>query len=93
MYYSDQPEHPGEIINYDLLPKLDMSHADFARHLGISRHTLSRIINKKQRINIDIARRLGKALGTDARYWLATQMQYDIWLAERETELEVNPLY
>ena len=77
------PAHPGEILKEDVLPVLGMTQEEFANHLGISRNTLSKVLHGRQRVTQDIAARLGKALGNGARFWLALQMQYDVWQAEK----------
>jgi addiction module HigA family antidote len=71
---------------------LGISKAAFAKHIGISRNTLYKLLNGQQPVTLDIALRLGRAIGNGARFWLALQMQYDIWTAERETPVNVEPL-
>jgi plasmid maintenance system antidote protein VapI len=39
-----------------------------------------------------MAQRLGKAFGNGARFWLALQMQYEIWHAEQEKPIHVARL-
>ncbi len=87
-----KPAHPGEILREDVLPELDMPKARFAQHLGISRNTLYKLLNEEQPVTLDMALRLGRALGNGARFWLALQMQHDLWTAEREAGVDVKPL-
>jgi addiction module HigA family antidote len=87
-----QPVHPGETLREDVLPGLGVSKAALARHLGISRNTLYKLLNEEQPVTLDIAVRLGRALGNGARFWLALQMQHDLWTAERESVIDVAPL-
>ena len=88
-----KPAHPGELLREDVLPELDMPKAALARHLGISRNTLYKLLNEEQPVTLDIALRLGRALGNGARFWLALQMQHDLWTAERESDgVNVEPL-
>lgn len=70
--------HPGRILREDVLPELGMTVESFARHLGVRRPGLSDLLNGRKPISQEMAIRLGKALGTGARYWLALQMQYDL---------------
>jgi addiction module HigA family antidote len=70
--------HPGSILKEDVLPELNMTVEQFADHLGMKRANLSAILNGKRAISTDVAIRLGKALQTGTRYWLAMQMQYDL---------------
>jgi addiction module HigA family antidote len=87
-----KPAHPGEILREDVLPELGLSKVAFARHLGVSRNTLYKLLNEDQPVTVDVALRLGKAIGNGARFWLALQAQHDIWTAEREARVNVQPL-
>ena len=87
-----QPCHPGEILRETVIPALGMTIKDVAAHLGVSRVALSELMNEKRGVSVEMAQRLGKAFGNGARFWLALQMQYDLWHAERKTEVAVKPL-
>jgi addiction module HigA family antidote len=69
-----------------------MSITDLAAHLGVSRVALSELVNGKRAVSVEMAQRLGKAFGNGARFWLALQMQYDIWRAEQKSKIAVRPL-
>lgn len=86
------PPHPGEILREDILPHVAMSRTELARHLGISRRTLGDILSEKRAVTLDLAVRLGTALGQGARYWLGLQSQHDIWQASRLETLPVHPI-
>jgi antitoxin HigA-1 len=86
------PPHPGEYLREDILPALGMTIKDLAAHLGVSRVALSELVNEKRSVSIEMAQRLGKALGNGSRFWLALQMQHDIWHAERAAKISVKPL-
>lgn len=87
-----EPPHPGEFIREDILPEVNMTIKDLARHLGVSRVALSELVNEKRGVSVEMAQRLGKAFGNGTRFWLALQMQHDIWHAERASRVEVRPL-
>ena len=55
---------------------------EFASVLGISRKTLSKIINERGSITPDMALRLSRALNTTPDFWLNLQKNYDLWQAE-----------
>ncbi len=86
------PPQPGEILREDILPALNMTVKDLALHLGGTRQTLSPLLNGHRAVSVEIAQRLGKAFGNGARFWLALQMQYEIWHAEHESPVDVAPL-
>ena len=87
-----KPPHPGEVLREDILPALRMQVKELAGHLGVSRQTLSRLIHEKRAVSADMAQRLGQAFGNGARFWLALQMQHDLWNAKQKSHTEVAPL-
>ena len=77
------PPHPGEILRDLCLAPLDLTVTDAARALGVSRKTLSGIINGRAGISPEMAVRLSLAFGTSAESWMNQQTQHDLWHAER----------
>lgn len=77
------PPHPGEVLRELCLEPLGLTVTDAAEALGISRKTLSAILNGRAGISPEMAIRLSKAFGTSAESWLNQQMQYDLWVAEQ----------
>lgn len=87
------PPHPGEIIRELCLEPLGLSVTDAAAGLGVSRKTLSSIINGRAGISPEMALRLAIALDTTPESWLNQQMQYDLWLAKQQSkDLKVRKL-
>jgi len=83
------PSHPGKLLAYYLQ---DRSVTEIARHLGVTRPTLSRVLNGKAGISADMALRISEAFGTDASFWLRLQAQYDLWIASRKKRAKIKPL-
>lgn len=77
------PPHPGEIIRKLCLEPLDLSVTDAAAALGISRKTLSALLNGHAGISPEMAVRLSIAFGTSSESWMNQQTQYDLWHAEK----------
>ena len=77
------PPHPGEILRELCLEPLGLSVTRAAEALGVSRKTLSAILNGRSGISPEMAIRLSKAFGTSAESWLNQQVQYDLWVAEK----------
>lgn len=75
------PPHPGEIIKSLCLEPLGLSVTEAAKGLGISRKTLSAILNGRAGISPEMAVRLSIAFGTTAESWMNAQMQHDLWHA------------
>lgn len=86
------PPHPGEILKEDVLPELGLSVTDAAEQLGVSRVTLSRMINGHAAISADMAIRLAQWLGGNPETWLRAQVQYDLWNAEKGSKIKVRPV-
>lgn len=78
-----QPPHPGEILRDLCLAPLHLSVTEAAESLGVSRNTLSAILNGRAGISPEMAIRLSIAFDTTAESWLHQQMQHDLWRAER----------
>ena len=77
------PPHPGEVLRELCLTPLDLTVTKAARALGVSRKTLSGILNGRAGISPEMAVRLSLAFGTTAESWMNQQVQYDLWHAER----------
>lgn len=77
------PPHPGEVLRKLCLEPLGLSVTEVAKALGISRKTLSSILNGRSGISPEMAIRLSLAFDTTAESWMNQQVQYDLWQAER----------
>jgi len=78
------PPHPGEVIRELCIEPLGLSVTEAAEALGVSRKTLSNILNRRAGISPEMAVRLSIAFDTTAESWLNQQIQYDLWFAEKE---------
>ena len=84
------PPYPGETLREDVLPALGLTVTQAATELGINRVTLSRVVNGKAGISIDLALRLEAWLdGPSAESWLKGQLAYDLWQAEQRGQAKV----
>ena len=85
------PPHPGEVIKELCLQPLDLTVTDAAKGLGISRKTLSALLNGRFGVSPEMAIRLSKAFGGSAESWLIQQAQYDLWqVMQKADEIEVK---
>jgi addiction module HigA family antidote len=80
------PPHPGEILRADYLEPLGLSVTEAATALGVTRKTLSAVLNERAGISPAMAHRLSKALDTTPEFWVNLQAQFDSWQA-RETDV------
>lgn len=87
------PPHPGEVLRELCLKPLNLTVTEAARALGVSRKTLSSILNGRSGISAEMAIRLSLAFDTSAESWLNQQVQYDLWRAEQQrSEMNVRRL-
>ena len=74
--------HPGEMIKEMYMKPLELSVTSLAKSLGISRKTLSAIVNERAGVTPDMALRLSRAFSTTPELWLNIQQGYDLWVTE-----------
>ncbi len=87
------PPHPGEVLRELCIEPLGVTVTEAAKALGVSRKTLSAILNGKSGISPEMAVRLSIAFDTSSESWLNQQTQYDLWQAEQHRkELNVSRL-
>lgn len=72
------PPHPGSIVKFDVLEPLGLIVTAAAAVLGVSRKTLSELVNERAGISAEMAVRLEKAFGSTARLWLDLQTAWDL---------------
>lgn len=76
------PPHPGEVLKDLCLDPLGDTLTNVAEKLGVSRKTLSDLVNGKRSLSLDMAIRISKAFGSTPDTWLRMQLNYD--LAQQE---------
>ena len=85
------PPHPGKVIRELYLEPLGLTVTEAAKGLGISRKTLSALLNARFGISPEMAIRLSKAFSGSAESWLIQQIQYDLWQAmQKADDIKVN---
>ena len=82
------PPHPGRILKQDCIEPLSLSITEAALKLGISRQSLSEIVNGKTGISPVMALKLAKAFNTSPEFWLNMQQKYDLAQARKTTNLD-----
>jgi addiction module HigA family antidote len=84
------PAHPGEVLR-EYLPE-EMSVTEAAERLGVTRQTLSALLNGRAGVSAEMALRLEAALGTSAEMWVEMQAGYDLWVARKAGTPKVSRL-
>ena len=85
MITSRKPTHPGEILREDVIKPLSLTVTEAAKRLGVTRKTLSALINCKASMSPEMAVRVGKATRTSPESWLYMQAKLDLWLAKQKS--------
>ena len=80
------PTHPGGILKRHYLEPLALAVSEAAAALGVSRKTVSKIVNERGDITPDMALRLAKAFRTTPELWLNLQRNYDLWHASHDSK-------
>lgn len=84
--------HPGELLREEILKANNLSVTEAAAMLGITRPTLSNIINEKSAISPLMALRISKVFGGSPNLWIKMQASYDLRAAEAEFSTVKNKL-
>ena len=81
------PPHPGEIIREFCVEPLNLTVTEAARALGVTRKTLSTLLNGRAGISPEMALRLSRVFGRTPEGWLRLQVQFDLWKATQSTDV------
>lgn len=80
------PPHPGNVLKELCIDPLGLTITEAAKGLGVSRKTLSALVNGRFGISPEMAIRISKAFGGSAESWLTQQIQYDLWHAMQKAD-------
>ena len=76
-----KPTHPGEVLLEDVIRPLGLTITEAAKDLGVSRKTLSELVNCRSSLSPEMAVRIAKATKTSAESWLNMQTKLNLWYA------------
>jgi antitoxin HigA-1 len=76
-----KPTHPGEVLLEDVIKPLGLTITEAAKDLGVTRKTLSELVNQKASLSPQMAIRIAKATHTSPESWLKMQAKLDLWSA------------
>jgi len=79
-----KPPHPGTVVLEECIEPLRLSITGAAAALGVTRNTLSELVNGKRGISPEMAVRLERVFGGSAESWLVQQAQYDLAHVRRD---------
>jgi len=78
------PPHPGGFVLRQCIEPLGLSITDAAAALGVTRNTLSELVNEKRGVSPEMAVRLAKVFGGTEQGWIVQQAQYDLAQVRRD---------
>jgi len=78
------PPHPGGVVLHECIEPLGLTITDAAAALGVTRNTLSELVNEKRGISPEMAVRISTVFGGTEQGWLVQQAQYDLAQVRRE---------
>ena len=79
-----KPPHPGVVVLQECIEPMGLTITDAAQALGVTRNTLSELVNGKRGISPEMAVRLSKVFGGTEQGWLVQQAQYDLAHVQRD---------
>ena len=79
-----KPVHPGEVLREEVIKPLGLTVTEAAGCLGVTRKTLSTLLNCKAALSPEMAVRIGKATNTTPESWLYMQAKLDLWTASKK---------
>lgn len=79
-----RPTHPGEVLREDVIRPLGLTVTEAAKRLGVTRKTLSALLNCRSSLSPEMAVRISRATETSPESWLYMQARLDIWLATKK---------
>lgn len=87
MQMTHRPLHPGQILKRLYLDPSNYTITAFAKQIGVSRKTVSAIVNGRQAITTEMAIRLATVFPTTtAMDWLNLQVRYNVWIISSNEE-------
>jgi antitoxin HigA-1 len=87
------PVHPGDILKHEFLIPLEMSEGRLAKHLGVPRTRIERLVKGTTGVTTDTAVRLARFFGSTPQFWVNMQVNYEMAKAEGEIDVsDIEPL-
>jgi addiction module HigA family antidote len=83
------PASPGELLREFMGER---SATEVAQHIGMARATISRVLNNRTSVTVDLSIRLGEAFSLSPDFFSKAQLQYDLWIESQRKRKKVKPL-
>ena len=83
------PASPGELLREFMG---DRTVTELANHIGVARATLSRVLNGRNAVSVELSVRLGEALALSPDFFAKAQLQHDLWLQLQKRRRSIKPM-
>jgi addiction module HigA family antidote len=84
-----RPTHPGEMLREDFMPDYELSVAELAADVGVSRQSINELLRERRSVTPEMALRLGRLFGNSPEFWLNAQRAVDLWDASQSIKKDV----
>jgi addiction module HigA family antidote len=85
-----RPTHPGEMLREDFLRDYNLTVANLAEALGVSRQTVNELLRERRALSPEMALRLSRLFGNSPEFWLNAQRAVDLWDAAQAIKSDVE---
>ncbi|OQX23637.1 MAG: addiction module antidote protein, HigA family [Desulfobacteraceae bacterium IS3] len=85
-----RPTHPGEMLREDFMPDYGLTSSQLAECLGVSRRTVSELLNERRSLTPAMALRLSRLFGNSPEFWLNAQQSLDLWKTEKHIKASLE---
>ena len=85
-----EPTHPGEMLREDFMLDFNLTTAELAEKLNVSRQTVNELLLKRRAVSPNMALRLSRLFGNTPEFWLNVQRACDLWKAQKEHAREIK---
>ncbi len=85
------PPHPGQVLKL-AIAAIPPTATEYGLHIGVSRVTLSRILNSRAGISAEMFIRLGEAFDQSPDLWFRMQNTYDFWQVSQQKRKKIRSL-
>lgn len=83
--------HPGEILREEFMAPLELTAYALAKHCGVPRTRIERVVREETPITADTALRLARYFNTSAQFWMNLQSAYDLRVANTPAIDRITP--
>ena len=92
IFITARPPHPGEFLREDYLPECNLTVAQLAQLIGVSKQTVNELVRERRSVSPDMALRLGRLFGTSPQNWLNLQHNVDLWDSFERAESSIEAI-